>query len=246
MKWLDVDERVRFRLVYSADPAFSFVNTRLPTQRERMKALKMAMMEMATTSAEVRIHQAYCLELPTATRYDVDPGGDVLVYLPNEKDWVGPLSAVKLVDTEVSVDWDEMEKHLSVTYVILMPEKLGEEDLKRLWYWITQLNSIRLPAMLVTETIHQADSYWRSGIFVEAKGRKRLDLAERGVFMVLCRENVPSEAHIFESRFELAVKNVITDKEVYKTRFVLQWFTDIKKISWYKTAPTYIRDLCAF
>ena len=84
---LGPDGRVPSRLVYGVDPALQVVNAHLPAQRERMAALEAAKREMATISAELRIQQALRAKLPPATRYDIKPGDDVLVYREKENEW---------------------------------------------------------------------------------------------------------------------------------------------------------------
>lgn len=77
--------------------------------------------------------------------------------------------------------------------------------------------------------IHPADPRGRSRLFDEAKSRELAGFAERGVYKVVCREDVPTGANILGGRFILAIKNVNTDEEVYKARFVVQGHTDIEK-----------------
>lgn len=50
-----------------------------------MAALETAKREMATITAEARIKQALRSNLPPATRYDVKPGDEVLVYREDNK-----------------------------------------------------------------------------------------------------------------------------------------------------------------
>lgn len=82
---------------------------------------------------------------------------------------------------------------------------------------------------MVTEVLHPADIRGRSGIFDEAKAKELAGLAKRGVYKVVCKEDVPPGANVLGGRFVLAIKNVNTDEEVYKARFVVQGHTDIEK-----------------
>lgn len=73
------------RLIYGIEPAFPVVNSSLPAQNERMAAIETGKREMATITAENRIKQALRSKLPPATRYDINPGEEVLIYREEKK-----------------------------------------------------------------------------------------------------------------------------------------------------------------
>lgn len=52
---------------------------------------------------------------------------------------------------------------------------------------------------------------------------------DKGVFQVVMKEDIPEDANILEGRFVLALKNVGTNREIYKARFVVQGHTDQEK-----------------
>lgn len=51
-----------------------------------MQALETVKREMAAIAAELRIKQSLRSKLPPATKYDIKPGDDVLVYREKEKE----------------------------------------------------------------------------------------------------------------------------------------------------------------
>lgn len=101
---LGPDGRVPSRLVYGVDPALAVVNAKIPAQRECMAALEAETREMATITAELRIQQALRSKLPPATKYDIKPGDDVLIYREDDKEWMGPHRVTKMMEKEIYVD----------------------------------------------------------------------------------------------------------------------------------------------
>lgn len=83
--------------------------------------------------------------------------------------------------------------------------------------------------MFVTDVLHPADPRGRSGLFDQAKAKELTGLAERGVYEVVCNEEVLEGANILGGRFGLAIKNVEIADEVYKARFVVQGHTYVEK-----------------
>lgn len=65
-------------------------------------------------------------------------------------------------------------------------------------------------------------------MFDMAKAKELSGLAERGVYEIVCKEDVPAGANVLGGRFVLTIKNVETAEEAYKARFVVQGHTDIE------------------
>lgn len=226
---LGPEGHVPSKLVYGVDPAFPVVNAKHPKQRERMAALQTARREMSTIAAELRVRQALRSKLPPATRYDIKPGDDVLVYREKEKEWLGPHRVTKIFEKEVYVDWDGRERHYNLAQVIPVPKSQGDRELKRLLEGMEQFKSNPIPGVFITEVLHPADSRGRSEFFDAAKAKELAGLAARGVYEVVCKEDVPKGANILGGRFVLAIKNADTAEEIYKARFVVQGHTDVEK-----------------
>lgn len=134
-----------------------------------------------------------------------------------------------MMEKEIYVDWDGVEKHYNLSQVIPMPKSQGDRELKRLLEGMEQFKSNLPPGVLVTEVLHPADSRGRSSMFEEAKAKDLAGIAERCVYEVVCKEEVSPHANVLDGRFILAIKNVNTDEEVYKAPFVVQGHTDIEK-----------------
>lgn len=110
-----------------------------------------------------------------------------------------------------------------------MPRAQGDRELKRLLEGMEQFKSNPIPGVFITEILHPADPRSRSGMFDTAKAQELAGLADRGVYEVVCKEDVPHDANVLGGRFVLAIKNALTAEEVYKARFVVQGHTDIEK-----------------
>ena len=223
---LGPDGYVPSRLVYGVDPALPVVNARHPAQRERMEALDTAKREMATITAENRIKQALRSKLPPATRYDIQPGDNVLVYREKEKEWMGPHRVARICKKEVFVDWEGKEKHFNLAQVLPMPREQENRELKRLLQGMEQFKSNPPPGIFITETLHPADPRGQSALFDHAKAMELEGLARSRVYEIVLKEDVPKTANVLGGRFVLTVKNSNTDDEVHKARFVVQGHTD--------------------
>ena len=80
-------------LVFGMLARFPIVNSSLPDQRDRMKAMQLARLEMETFVAEERITTAMKRNIPAAASYDFTPVQKVLIYRElgkNQSNWTGP------------------------------------------------------------------------------------------------------------------------------------------------------------
>ena len=86
--------------------------------------------EIATITAENWIKQALCTKLPPATRYNIKPGHNVLIYREKEKERMAPDRVARICEKEVFVDWEGKEKHFNLTQVLPMLFEQGDRELK--------------------------------------------------------------------------------------------------------------------
>lgn len=179
-----------------------------------MSALLTAYREMSTVAAEHRIRQALRSKLSPGTRYDIKPGDHVLVYRANEKEWFGPHRGTKIFEKEMYIDWDSHERHYNLSRVIPIPISQGNRERIRLLERMEQFNSNLIPGVFIADVLHTADSRRRSGFFDAAKAKELAGLADRGVFGVVCKEDVPKSANILGGRFVLAIKNADTEEQI--------------------------------
>lgn len=77
-------------LVFGTVPRFPIVSTKIPSQRERMKILSAAQMEMNAINAERRVLSALNRNIPpTADRVN-NLGDKIVVLSEQEKKWIAP------------------------------------------------------------------------------------------------------------------------------------------------------------
>ena len=164
------------------DPALPVLNARHPAQSERMEALDTAERDMVTSSTENRIKQELRSKLPPATKYNIQPGDNVLIYRQKEKEWMEPHRFARIFEKEILVDWEGNETHFNLTQSLPMPREQGNRELKRLLQGMEQFKSNPLPGVFITGTLHPADLRGHSTMFDKGKETLLAGLAERSVY----------------------------------------------------------------
>ena len=226
-------------LVYGTMPNFPVRNITQPKQRERMVALAAARSEMATITADLRVSRALRAKLPPATRYDLVPGDNVLVYREETSHrgrragkYVGPFRISKIRDKQVFVIRPDGEAQYSVTQVIPDPVERGDRELLRLLHTMREHKSnddIEHPEVFSTETLGFGDPRQYSTEFTEAKRKELQGLIDRQVFSVVDKKDVPANANILRTRFLLVIKDSGTPEELCKARLVVRGNKDADK-----------------
>lgn len=77
-----------------------------------------------------------------------------------------------------------------------------------------------IPVVLLTEVLHPSDNRENLSSFDKSKYKEILGMLHRGAFTIVCREEFPTDANILGGQFFLAIKNVETDKPLYKALFL--------------------------
>ena len=228
-------------LVFGIIPRFPVISSQLPAQSERMEVLTMAQREMNTIIAQRRIITALTKNIPSASDrfYSIDD--EVLVYREKEKEWVGPYRVVFIDGKMITMQNPERtyegtfssqqikpylrdegteEKRpdsLSVLYQMLKPFRLSPES-------GSQEHSVH-----ITEIIKPGDP--RESEFDDAKREEIQGLIERGTWEIVPKSSVQEGANILRGRFVLTIKDVGTDKQRRKARYVVQGYRDRMKTS---------------
>ena len=92
------------------------------------------------------------------------------------------------------------------------------------------------PQIFITEVIKPNDP--RAAKFNEAKKQEILGLIEKGTFKIVLKHEAGDDPNIIPCRFVLAIKNVGTNEEILKARFVLDGHKDKEKRSIVHNATT--------
>ena len=223
-------------LVYGTFPSFPVRKATNPTHEQRMKALAAARAEMATITSELRVLTALKSKLPPATQYDIQAGDNVLVYQEGTGgygrragQYVGPFRVEKICGKEVYVRRNNRTAHYNITHVLPDPVERGDRELQTMLKAMQQFRTPQPNGVFITEIVDTRDPRAKDARFDEAKQKELRGLFERGVFDVVCREELPQSANVLGGRFVLGIKNPGTEKEIYKARFVVQGHTDAEK-----------------
>ena len=216
-------------LVFGVVPTFPTVHADLPAQKERLAALDASRKEMETMETELRIQRALRAKLSPATKYLVEPGVRVLVCRGKTKSYEGPFTVTKICDKEVHLKVKDVEKHFNISQILPEPKQQGDLELTRILSGMEQFQSEPPPGVYIIEVLHPADRRSRTGIFDAAKAKELEGLVQKGVNKVLCKEDIPEGANVLCGQFVLAIKDIGTEQEVYKARFVVKGHTDAEK-----------------
>ena len=232
-------------LTFGVIPRFPILNTELPTQQERLEALKKAQAEMNSIVAERRIKRALLHKVPNASNYVFRPGTEVLVYREDEKKWKGPLT-VKAVNEKIATlrnDDNGAEADFNVQqlkpyfrpipFLDKVPNKNSSYAMN---YMLEDLATTKKPqspdyGVHLTEVILPGDPRSKDPRFAAAKEKEIRGLIERGTWKLVAKDEVPNNANIMGGRFVLAIKDEGTQKEVWKARFIVQGYRDKLKTS---------------
>lgn len=68
---------------------------------DRMDALRAALAEMPTITAELRVRKALQARIPRAARYIISAGDNVWVYCESEKRYFGPYPVLRVDEKQV-------------------------------------------------------------------------------------------------------------------------------------------------
>lgn len=217
-------------LVFGVLPRFPALHTQLPNHEERMRALKVAQMEMETITSELRLRQALLSRLPNASKQDLEIGQEVLVFREDEKPikWTGPFKITRIEDKQVFVDKAGQQVQHSVAQVKPYVKDTQHELVEALFTTMNPMFTKRYESHNVhlSETLHPRDPRAYSQQFITAKKKEIQGLIDRGTWKVVLKEEVPKDANVLSGRFVLTIKNANTEEEVYKARYVVQVHRD--------------------
>jgi hypothetical protein len=147
-------------LVFGILPRFPALNSKLPTQIYRMKALEAARAEMETIISELRVRRALSANIPTASTKSYSAGQKVLVYGDNESPhWQGPYKIIRIENKQVYFDLNGKEVQHSISQIKPYIDSVNDESLNTLYCMLKPLYSKqqRPIEVYLTETLHPAD-----------------------------------------------------------------------------------------
>lgn len=96
-----------------------------------------------------------------------------------------------------------MEKQFSISQVLPEPSKRCDKELERLFEGMKQFQTNRPREIVTTEVLSPADRRGSQGELDEAIANKLKGLAERGLYEIMCKEEVPEDAKILGGKVRL-------------------------------------------
>lgn len=102
-------------IVFGCIPRFSTINSDLPGQKERIRALHQARKEISTITAEIRIKRALISKIPRNTDVVLIPGDKVRVFRETDRKCVVPFPVIRIEGMQVFVLQKDVEN--SIVYI---------------------------------------------------------------------------------------------------------------------------------
>jgi Reverse transcriptase (RNA-dependent DNA polymerase) len=184
-------------------------------------------------------------------------GDEVMTYREKDKIWYSGFTVSKIRGKQVTViDRLGEETNFSLHQVKLAPQRghVGPEEgaasvqlLNRdgihtphhsIHYFTKKFRSehhieekVPLFAIHISETIKKNDPRYNSPGVQEAMRREIEGIVDKGTWAVTVSSEVPTGANILNGRFVFIIKDVGTEKEIYKARYVVQGHRDKEKTS---------------
>lgn len=112
------------------------------------------------------------------------------------------------------------------TQVIPQPSEDDSAGTSSLLKRISLFNSQLSPNVLHTEILKLKDPRSELAEFYLAKAKQITGLLNKKAFRIVLKEDLNRDANVLGRRFVLTIKNKVTDKEMFKARFVVQGHLD--------------------
>ena len=200
----------------------------LPKQHDRMKDLNLARLEMSKQVAKERLSTARNGNVPAASDSEVKAGDKVLFDSEEPREWIGPYLVLSCDQKQVVVNIDGTRKPYSMDKDKIYNEPFPEAP------FIT--SEVQPTAPLCSELGSTLDDAQKPGDpregtqeFDDARQKEIDGLLSRGTFCPVRREDIPENANILGGRFVCTLKNVGTENEKPKARYVAQGHNDKEK-----------------
>lgn len=148
-------------LVSGVPLCFSAMNSQLPNQEDRMRAMQVAKTEMETIASELRLCTALLSKLPIISNHNLQIEQKVLVFREKEKPckWTGPYKVIRLCDKQVFIDGNGEEVQHSIAQVKPYVYEPQEEAYETFYSMLKPFSSMNqeLIEVNITEVLHSQD-----------------------------------------------------------------------------------------
>ncbi|MEM1283154.1 MAG: reverse transcriptase domain-containing protein [Chlamydiota bacterium] len=226
-------------LVFGSLPRFPCVNSTLPNQRERMRALEVARAEMSTVTSELRIRKAMLSKVPRNADLVLNPGDMVRVFRETDRKYLGPYPVIRVDGKQVFILINDKEIQHSIHQVLHASEydkiangELLLDEMKTMFssFISRPLHESNDPYRIhITEVLHPADPRAFGKLATEAKKKEIEGLIRKGTWKIVLKEEVPRDANVLTSHFVITIKDVETNQPIFKARYVIHGHKDKEK-----------------
>eukprot|EP00171_Calliarthron_tuberculosum_P016379 IDg16379t1 len=103
--------------------------------------------------------------------------------------------------------------------------------------WLREYHERKNAEVYVTEVIKKGDPRATSPEMRAAISKEIQGLINRGVFKIVLKQEISEDSNLMGGRFVLAIKDVGTDTERYKARFIILGHRDKDKTSLVHACP---------
>jgi transposase InsO family protein len=207
------------------------------SQQDRARAMQTARAEFQRVLAERSIRRGLQSAVPSKDLDRIRSGTMVYVYREGAKRWTGPYPVVHRHEKDVLVSIHGQPRSFNISTLkpapVSDPAQVDETTCEidssnaKMSSSDSQRPSAESTHTLLTEIVDADDP--RASQFTEAKRKEVLGLIERGTFGIQLACDAPPRPNILPSRFVLTVKNVETDRPVFKARLVVGGHRDREK-----------------
>ncbi len=228
-------------LVFGCIPRFPSVESSIPAQKHRMIAMQKAKSEMETITAALRIRRALLSKVPRNADLKLSIGDKVKIFRESGKKYIGPFPITRIDGKQIFVLDRDKEVQYSIHQLVLAKEydKIlnGDETIESLYTMTRQFKTSKRAQnprgdpyqVHITEIIHPADPRCRNAAAKEAKKLEIDNLIKRGTWKITLKQDVPDGSNIIGGMFVITIKDVETEKPIYKARYVMHGHKDREK-----------------
>ena len=235
---MDPEGLVPSCLVFGWTPRFSSTESRLRTKQKIMDAMHADRPEMAILTAEIRISAALssCV---------IETGDCVRGFCKADKQYVGPYPIIRvdgtqvfIIDNQREVKFNKHQVFPATTYDNFISEKYLVTTLRLSLPNLSSNRSCKsstvyhkdIPSVLITEVLHHNDPRMRSEQADLARKRKiNKNLVRRATWRNVLEEYVPPGSNIIHGSLIIVIKDLETDKPIFKAQFVAHGKRDAEK-----------------
>jgi Reverse transcriptase (RNA-dependent DNA polymerase) len=207
------------------------IGTKLPNQPERVRAMLTACEEMRTILAKSKVNRALRRAVTPAADSIYTSGDEVLVFRENPAGFTGPFKVASVLDKTVYIQYPDgtIRPFSCAQLKHYRSAATSTAEGTRFLKHVTENISKNSYSTNITEIIDKKDPRTHDPRMEAAKRKEIQGLLKRGTFKVILKSEIPDGANVLGGRYVLSIKDTGTNREVWKSRYVIQGHRDQEK-----------------